>query len=317
MNKIDVSVIVPFYNCQAYLSKCIDSILDQKNLFFELILINDGSTDGSELIATDYAKADKRIVLYNQSNKGIPESRNKGLELAKGTYFLFIDADDYIAPNSLHLLTKIALENNVDILQSSIYRIFGNDTPQKWSIHPVSHPIKGNDYFNLMAEKRSLRTNPYQNLVKRSYSESLSFRFDESLKRMQDFEYYTKLIILAKSVMNIDFPYYYYQVDTNTDVRPERLNTTSSFFYYKHIDHKFDLFVKEYHLNQRIQHKLKWYISTHASNYSSVGLIQLPKTEISFWRKYIQKYLFKNRGWMRPYAYQRYLRYLFIEKWWK
>lgn len=91
-----ISVIVPIYNADKFLSKCIDSLIHQSYRDLQIILINDGSTDDSLSIAEAYAKGDSRIEVYSQANQGQSAARNKGLEYAKGEYVSFVDADDYI-----------------------------------------------------------------------------------------------------------------------------------------------------------------------------------------------------------------------------
>ena len=96
-----VSIIIPIYNSEKYLKKCIDSILEQKYNNLEIILINDGSTDNSGKICDRLAIEDKRIKVIHKLNEGVSIARNKGLEMAKGEYIFFIDSDDYIDENTL------------------------------------------------------------------------------------------------------------------------------------------------------------------------------------------------------------------------
>lgn len=113
-----ISVIVPIYNSEKYLRNTIDSILNQTLDDFELILINDGSTDSSLSICKEYKKQDSRIVLINQKNCGVSITRNNGLKIAKGEYISFIDSDDWIRPNFLEKLYNAAIDNgnNADIV---------------------------------------------------------------------------------------------------------------------------------------------------------------------------------------------------------
>lgn len=105
---INVSVIVPIYNAEKYIERCIDSILKQTLTNIELILINDGSTDYSLKICKRYREQDSRIVLVDKENNGVSSARNKGLEIAKGKYIAFVDADDYINKNMYNeMLTRI------------------------------------------------------------------------------------------------------------------------------------------------------------------------------------------------------------------
>lgn len=89
------TVIIPVYNVAAYLAKCIDSVLKQEFKQYEVILIDDGSTDESGTICDKFAEQDKRIVVIHQKNKGLSAARNIGIENAKGEYILFLDSDDY------------------------------------------------------------------------------------------------------------------------------------------------------------------------------------------------------------------------------
>ena len=91
-----LSVIVPVYNVEKYLSRCIDSILSQTFTDFELILVDDGSPDNCGSICDEYAKKDKRIIVIHQQNRGVSSARNKGLDIARGEYVTFVDSDDQI-----------------------------------------------------------------------------------------------------------------------------------------------------------------------------------------------------------------------------
>lgn len=111
-----ISVIVPIYNVKDYLRQCCDSILSQSFSDFELILINDGSTDGSYQIAQDIAREDDRILLINQANAGLSAARNAGLIKAKGLYVIFVDSDDWLEKDCLKLLYKNAESMLADVV---------------------------------------------------------------------------------------------------------------------------------------------------------------------------------------------------------
>lgn len=110
-----ISIIVPIYNVGKYLPKCIESILNQTFKNFELILVNDGSTDNSGVVCDDYAKKDTRIKIIHKSNGGVSSARNAGLYVAKGEYIGFVDPDDYIDKNMYEKLYRLCIDNNSDI----------------------------------------------------------------------------------------------------------------------------------------------------------------------------------------------------------
>ena len=110
-----ISVIVPIYNTEQYLEKCLESIRAQTYSDIEVIMIDDGSTDNSRIIANQYVSRDKRFYLFTQNNSGVSKARNKGLELAEGKYILFVDSDDWIEPQMLDILIHNMYKYDVDI----------------------------------------------------------------------------------------------------------------------------------------------------------------------------------------------------------
>lgn len=116
-----ISIIVPVYNVENYLSKCINSILDQTFSDFELILIDDKSPDKSGKICDDYAKRDNRImVIHKETNQGVSAARNDGLDVAKGEYVTFVDSDDWVEPDFLEYLYGLAVEKSADIVTCTL-----------------------------------------------------------------------------------------------------------------------------------------------------------------------------------------------------
>lgn len=119
-----ISVIVPAYNIAEYLPRCLDSILNQTYSNLEVIVISDGSTDGTNDIIKEYAEKDCRIVPIFKENSGVSDTRNKGLEIAKGDYIGFVDGDDYIEPNMYEILLNNAIENDADISHCGYQMVF-------------------------------------------------------------------------------------------------------------------------------------------------------------------------------------------------
>jgi glycosyltransferase involved in cell wall biosynthesis len=116
MNKIKVSVIIPVYNTKYFLSKCLDSITNQFYDNLEIIIVNDGSTDGSKEIIDNYAEIDKRIIVLHKENGGIGSAYKLAFEVITGDYVLFVDSDDWLDLNAIENILKIAIRNNSDIV---------------------------------------------------------------------------------------------------------------------------------------------------------------------------------------------------------
>ena len=115
--KMKLSIIVPVYNVEPYLRRCIDSILAQTFTDFELILVDDGSPDNCPAICDEYAEKDPRIVVIHKENGGLSDARNAGLDIAKGEYIGFVDSDDFIHKKTYELALDLALNNDAEIVQ--------------------------------------------------------------------------------------------------------------------------------------------------------------------------------------------------------
>lgn len=119
-----ISIIVPIYNVEKYLKKCINSILEQTFNEFELILVNDGSTDQSLKICNEYKRLDSRVRVINKLNGGLSSARNAGLEVANGEYIAFVDSDDYIDSDMYNMMIGLAKERNADIVQCRFKKVY-------------------------------------------------------------------------------------------------------------------------------------------------------------------------------------------------
>ena len=134
-----VSVIVPVYNVERYLTICIDSILSQTYDNLEVLLIDDGSLDSSGSICDKYAQSDKRVKVIHKENGGLSSARNIGMKNASGEYYFFVDSDDYIEKSAIEILINAANRTCVDMVIADCYKVYNDDSsfriPQK---HPIS-----------------------------------------------------------------------------------------------------------------------------------------------------------------------------------
>ena len=142
-----ISVITPVYNSKKYLNQSISSILNQSYSDFELLLIDDGSTDGSSAVCDEYAEKDGRIRVIHQKNQGQATARNRALDIAKGEYIAFVDSDDYIHPKMLEVLVNALEKSGADIAVCGHAR--GTDADYQWK--------SVNDQYELYSGKSFLR----------------------------------------------------------------------------------------------------------------------------------------------------------------
>lgn len=143
-----ISIIVPVYNIEDYLPQCIDSLLAQSYVNIELLLVDDGSTDGSGRIADSYAKRDHRVRVFHQPNGGISSARNTGLDAMHGDYVMFVDGDDFVEMDYCKTALELALEHQVDIVA------FGFN--KYWPDHDKYIPLK-TSHSRLMDKESAIR----------------------------------------------------------------------------------------------------------------------------------------------------------------
>ena len=139
-----ISVIVPVFNVAGYLPQCVDSILSQDYGNLEVILIDDGSTDGSGELCDRYAALDSRVRAIHQKNGGAAAAKNVGLRLATGEYLAFADSDDYLEPGAYGFLMKILLENGADAVQGSFREVYRNRAEEQRISEEI---LEGYDYL--------------------------------------------------------------------------------------------------------------------------------------------------------------------------
>ena len=129
-----VSIIVPVYNAERTVGRCIESILNQEYTDFELLLVNDGSTDASGFLCDSYAAKDARIRVIHKKNGGVSAARNTALDLAQGTYLQFLDSDDWLTPDATSSLVRAAEDTGCDLIVADFYRVIGERVSQKGDI---------------------------------------------------------------------------------------------------------------------------------------------------------------------------------------
>lgn len=212
----DISIIVPIYNAEKYLNKCIDSLVNQTKKELEFILINDGSTDSSEDIIKSYK--DKRIKYFKNKNQGIGKTRNFGIDKATGKYLMFLDSDDYLDINACEKLYNKAIKEKSDLVVFDFYRV--EETLKEVTINNFkSSSLKENP--NLLLD---INLGPCNKLIKRELIDKNNTRFNEELK-YEDTPFVTEIIKNANKISKLNEYLHYYVIHSNseTTVRDERV----------------------------------------------------------------------------------------------
>lgn len=203
-----ISIIIPVYNMEKYLEKCITSVLEQTYSDFELILVNDGSKDKSEDICNEFARYDNRVKVIHKTNGGVSSARNKGLEEAQGEYIGFIDSDDYIEPTMYEVLLSNIQKYDADISFCG-FKVIDEDKN-------IIERIQNSGKLHIMDQKTmveretdmpwSIRLDTINKLFQKKIIEGL--RFDTSLHCAEDTLFLHQAIRRAKKGVFVELPLY-------------------------------------------------------------------------------------------------------------
>ena len=255
----DISIIIPAYNAEKYINKCLDSIIHQTKKELEIIVINDGSTDKTEDKVKEYK--DKRIKYFKNKNQGIGKTRNFGIEKATGSYIMFIDSDDYIEKDACEKMFNKARNDNLDIVICDFYKEYDNGTIEEIHTNTFSNSsLKDNP--DIITEYLC----PWAKIYDRKMIIDNKIKFVENLK-YEDAPFVIKALCTAKKIGKIDECLNYYLIHGNseTTVRDRRCfdilkiidiirKDTNDFDYLKEkIDKLTVRIITNYTIQQRLQ----------------------------------------------------------------
>lgn len=219
-SKPKLSIIVPCYNSSYTIDKCIKSILFQDYQDFELIIVDDGSTDNTESIVSIYTKIDTRIRYFKKENAGVSSARNFGIEMATGMYLGFCDSDDYIEKNMYQDMIEEAESNSLDIVVCDFFKIIKcSKVHHSWSFAGGCYY---GDKYNREYLSECLITNNLEFpinisactcLIKRDIVIGNNIRFDVNLKNYEDYLFGVSVSLFAKSISYLKGKYLYNYVD--------------------------------------------------------------------------------------------------------
>ena len=216
-NNIDISIIVPIYNAEKYLKKCLDSLINQTKKELEFILVNDGSTDNSEKIIKSYN--DKRIKYYKNKNQGIGKTRNFGIDKAVGKYLMFTDSDDYLEKDTCEKLYQKANKDNLDLVVCNFYREKEDGTKTEEQL--IS--FKNTTLKETPKLLKEINASPWNKLYKTSLIKNNKIYFHETLK-YEDTPFVFIALDKAKKIGKIDdyLNHYIIHGNSETTVRDKR-----------------------------------------------------------------------------------------------
>lgn len=233
-----ISIIVPVYNGELYISKCIDSILSQTFTDFEVIIVNDGSKDKTGEICKEISIKDKRVKIYNKENGGVSSARNHGIDRCSGQYIMFIDSDDWIEQNSLEVLMgNIQNDENDIIIYSRVDDYRSDNKLVKSIIKGISNKMKididkMNEYFIYLFKSIDIPSS-CNKVFKLDIVKNNNIKYNTSMIFYEDFDFNLRYLLLSKSILVIPDILYHYNINSEIDYisKRDKLNLAEDVHY--------------------------------------------------------------------------------------
>ena len=214
MGRPIVSIIMPVYNVEKYIDRCLDSVVNSMYKNLEIIIINDCSPDNSDEIIRKYIKKDKRIVyLKNNKNLKVSETRNKGIDKASGKYLTFVDADDYISNDWIENLAETIEKKEADIVIGSAKQFVG-EQEKEYRIRDLDKE-KQIDFRNIRINKNGVIWNK---IYKSELIKKNNIKFDKEIFKHSDVEFTYKALALANKILYNNKGFYYYRTDNESSI---------------------------------------------------------------------------------------------------
>lgn len=224
-----ISIIIPVYNTRDYLYKCLNSVRNQTYDNIEIICVDDGSTDGSELIVDEFAKQDKRFKVVHKANGGESSARNVGLRMATGDYWTFLDCDDWLEPDMYERLVGVTEKYSVDVVASSWYKDTENESIKIENKSLVKKGVFGKEDFLLYLYQRDYYRG-FSYMWNKIYRKELFFDekqhlilFPEDLELGGDVYYLARLALNANVIYYLEDAFYHYVQRESSGVHTKSL----------------------------------------------------------------------------------------------
>lgn len=229
-NNIKISVIIPVYNTESYLEKCINSILDQTFKNIELIIINDNSTDNScKIIETFLNKNNNIKYINNKKNKGVSNCRNQAIKICTGEYILFVDSDDYLEKNMLEIMYNEAFKNNLDIVMCGYFLDYKDGSIQNKIINLDDNFIyNGYEILSeILHHKNGVTGHSCNKLFKSSIIKNNNIEYPINIRIYEDIVFLCRLFPYCKRIKIIKKVLYHYVQRSNSSVKSINKNLIS------------------------------------------------------------------------------------------
>lgn len=219
---VRLSIIIPVYNVSKYLNECLKSLIEKNRQDYEIILVNDGSTDNSAYICEQYSREYEQIQFYSKENSGVSDTRNMGIDLSNGEYLAFIDADDYVENGYIDKIISL-LDYKADIYIYGYYEqnekgIFKKEvTRRKSGMQEMNSAICENIFSELHYQV-------WNKIFKAEIVKEKGIKFDSNLRISEDLKFWVDYFYYISNLYILDKPIYYYRYNENGAVRKKSLD---------------------------------------------------------------------------------------------
>lgn len=248
MNKLLVSIVVPIFNSENSLQACIESIIKQTYDNFELILINDGSTDKSETICKQYANLDQRIHYINQVNSGASAARNHGIKIAKGEWILFIDSDDYISKSYLLDLISLIKNTSVSLIVSPPIRKYNKGTVSSRPLLTNSYYLQKEGIINFINNGYLVYSEPHSKLFNAKIIKENNISFPEGMLIGEDAIFISDFLKHSECIITTSKQGYYY-CDCETSIQRKKYDYRKELLWFSKLKSSYQELAKKYNLD--------------------------------------------------------------------
>lgn len=225
MNSL-VSIVIPVYNVEKFLSNCLESVINQTYKNLEIICVNDGSTDNSRKILEHYAKKDKRVKVFDKENGGLSDARNFGVQHSHGEYIAFVDSDDKLVKTMYDVLLNNAINNNCDISVCGYYFINPTINHTSYKSDDI-FVLNSSDALDMLYDTNNFGNFAWNKLYKRELFADIKFPLG---KKYEDIWVMHKLYDKANQIVFCDTPLYYYYSRVESILGKENIDTVIDYF---------------------------------------------------------------------------------------
>lgn len=290
MDKL-ISVVIPIYNVEKYLKKCVDSIINQTYKNIEIILVDDGSPDSCPEICDEYQKKDSRIIVYHKNNGGLSDARNFGIEKSKADYIIFIDSDDYIEKDMVETLFNNIIKFNADISMCNFVEEDDNgNILKKVDYTNTIYSYSTNEALYELVSQKKITNHAWNKLYKKSLFKSVRYPVNQL---MEDINTTYKLFEKSNKIVFEDKPLYHYIQRGNSilgNVTEKRIldqdkavKERNSYLYEKYT------FLKDIILIDNLENLKTIYRLSYIMNYKEIYGATVYKNEYKYNKKIYKK----------------------------